>query len=211
VVKLTDILTLDNLKYTDKIEPKHQKAIDDIGPVFMDFDIKQFMSTPPPRNSSNKTFTEIRNLEKLDLDIDVNAADKTKEYFQNRIESFGLNYPKETIDNLVKDSRGIVHILKYYYNRPRPKQVAKALGLKFHSEPLKSGTTPSYPSGHSAQSRLIARYLCHVYPGYEKEIMELADEVSNSRLVAKIHYKSDSDFGIELGDALYKHYKYNRK
>tara|TARA_R110001592_G_scaffold49473_6_gene154208 strand:+ start:487 stop:1119 length:633 start_codon:yes stop_codon:yes gene_type:complete len=207
VVKLKDILTLDKLTYSKVIEPKHQKQIDDIGPMFIDFDIQNFMTTPPPRNSSNKTFIELRDLENTSFDIDVDAADKTKEYFRNRVESFGLNYPEKTIEAMLDNSRGIITILKYYYNRPRPKQVAKALGLKFHVEPLSSTKTPSYPSGHSAQGRLIARYLSHVYPGYEKEMMELGDEVSNSRIVAKVHYKSDSEFGLALGDALYKHYR----
>jgi acid phosphatase (class A) len=209
VVRLKDILTLDKLVYSKKIEPKHQRSIDSISPMFIDFNIKNFMTSPPPKNSSNQTFEEILQLEKLEFDIDVDAADKTKEYFKKRVESFGLNYPKETIDVLVDDSRGIIHILKYYYNRPRPKQVAKALGLKFHSKPLKSTNTPSYPSGHSTQGRLIARYLSHVYPGYEREMMETGDEVSNSRLAAKVHYQTDADIGLELGDELYKHYKNN--
>jgi acid phosphatase (class A) len=206
VVKLKDILTLDNIKYADKIEPKHQKHIDNIGPMFMDFDIQNFMTKPPPKNSSNQTFIELRNLEKIDLDIDVKAADKTRKYFKDKLDSFGLEYPKETVENIINDSRGIIHILKYYYNRPRPKQVAKALGLKFHSEPLESTNTPSYPSGHSTQGRLISKYLSDLYPEYEQEIMEIGDEVSDSRMVAKVHYKSDSEFGLSLGDALYKHY-----
>jgi len=37
--------------------------------------------------------------------------------------------------------------------------------------------------------------------------MRIGDEVSKSRLIAKIHYQSDSEFGLELGDALYKHYE----
>ena len=70
--------------------------------------------------------------------------------------------------------------------------------------------TPAYPSGHSTQGRMIARYLSDLYPEFENEIMKIGDDVSNSRLAAKVHYKSDSDFGLDLGDALYKHYKNNK-
>jgi len=132
---------------------------------------------------------------------------KTREYFENALNALGLKYPKQKIDEIVEDSRGIIYKLKYYYNRPRPNQIAKALGLKFHEKPLKSTDTPAYPSGHSTQGRLIAKYLSDLYPGYSKEIMKIGEEVSKSRMIAKVHYKTDSEFGIALGDALYKHYK----
>ena len=78
------------------------------------------------------------------------------------------------------------------------------MGLKFHSEPLDSTHTPSYPSGHSAQGRLIGRYLGDVYPKHKSELMKLGNEIGTGRLVAKVHYPSDDLFGKEVGDALYK-------
>ena len=78
------------------------------------------------------------------------------------------------------------------------------MGLKFHSEPLDSARTPSYPSGHSAQGRLVARYLSDLYPKHENEIIKLGNEIGAGRLVAKVHYPSDDLFGKEVGDALYK-------
>ena len=206
MVKLKSII-LDDIVYSKQINPKHQKHIDNIGGRFLDFDIRNFMTTPPPKNSSRQTFNELRNLEVIIPDINVKAADKTREYFSNALEILGLEYPKDEINKIVKDSRGIIHKLKYYYNRPRPAQIAKAMGLKFHEQPLATANTPAYPSGHSAQGRLIARYLSDLYPDHSKEIMKIGDEVSKSRLIAKIHYQSDSEFGLTLGDALYKHYK----
>jgi len=207
VVKLSGIIKLDNLKYTDKIEPKHQKHIDNIGSMFLDFNIKNFMTTPPYRNSSDNTFTEIRKLETITPDVDVKAADKTRKYFEDKLSELGLDYPKEQVEDIVKQSRGIIYILKYFYNRPRPVQVAKAMGLKFHEQPLATANTPAYPSGHSAQGRLISRYISNLYPDHKDAIMRIGDEVSKSRLIAKVHYQSDSEFGLALGDALYKHYE----
>ena len=37
--------------------------------------------------------------------------------------------------------------------------------------------------------------------------MKLAKDISDSRNMAKVHYKSDSVFGKKLGEALYKHIK----
>ena len=83
---------------------------------------------------------------------------------------------------------------------------SKALGLKFHEQPLATAKTPAYPSGHSAQGRLVARYLSSIYPEHERELMVIGDQVSKSRMIAKVHFASDSEFGLELGDALWKHY-----
>ena len=159
MIKLKDILTLDKLAYTDKIEPKHKKHMKSVGDNFVNFNIKNFMATPPPKNSSNKTFEELRSLERITPDIDVKAADKVEKYFEDGLKALDLKYPKEEVKNLLDDTRGIIYILKYHYNRPRPSQVAKALGLKFHEEPLETSSTPAYPSGHSIQGRFISRYL----------------------------------------------------
>ena len=37
--------------------------------------------------------------------------------------------------------------------------------------------------------------------------MQAADNISKSRLIGRVHYPSDSQNGVELGDALYQHYK----
>jgi hypothetical protein len=69
--------------------------------------------------------------------------------------------------------------------------------------------TPAYPSGHSAQGRLIANYLNDLNGTDRFNV--LADNISDSRNVAKAHYKSDSEFGKQIGDMLYKHMKQNGK
>ena len=112
--------------------------------------------------------------------------------------------PFMEIKELLKHTSPIILKLKYHYNRPRPEQLAKEMGLKFHSEPLDSARTPSYPSGHAAQGRFIGRYLSDMYPKHENELMKLGNEIGTGRLVAKVHYPSDDLFGKEVGDVLYK-------
>ena len=46
-----------------------------------------------------------------------------------------------------------------------------------------------------------------IYPKYKRDFMQAADNISKSRLIGKVHYPSDSQNGVELGDALYQHYK----
>ena len=42
---------------------------------------------------------------------------------------------------------------------------------------------------------------------HKQEFMKAADNISKSRLIGRVHYPSDSQNGVELGDALYQHYK----
>jgi len=201
-IKLKDILEMDNLVYADSIKKKHQEKMDAGDGIFTGFDIEQFKSFPPPKPSSPNMVNELRKLETLELDMDVNAPDKIESYFKNYLKEFSLEYPTE-VDSILEDSRGIILRLKYYYNRPRPVQVAKAYGLKFHDEPLKSAKTPSYPSGHAIQGRLVAKFLSDKYPEHTEQIMKLGDDIATSRLIAKVHFISDSTFGIEIGESLY--------
>ena len=89
--------------------------------------------------------------------------------------------------------------LKKYHNRPRPYDLDSSLkAIK-----MKSMNTPSYPSGHSAQSMLIASVLKDKY-GKEKAFMQTAKNISNSRNIAHAHFPSDSKNGNELGGKLYE-------
>ena len=59
--------------------------------------------------------------------------------------------------------------------------------------------TPSYPSGHSTQGYLVAEMLKTKYPKKAKQLDQKAKDISDSRNIAKAHYKSDSRKGRELG------------
>lgn len=205
MIKLAEILTLDKLVYSETI-PKDDKAIMDKhkDTMFADFDLKQLKSMPPPRNSSNQTLRELISLDKIMMPLEqINSADDIDEYFKGYFERNKLDFPKDEVRRLIKDSRPLIQILKYYYNRPRPAQIAKALSLKFHNEPLESAKTPAYPSGHSIQGMLVGKYLATMYPQHANELMGLADDISKSRLAANVHYPTDSIFGEKIALALY--------
>ena len=92
--------------------------------------------------------------------------------------------------------------LKHYFRRPRPSEIGKVNYVW-----LKSAQTPSYPSGHSTQSRFISLYLADKYPHLKKEILSIGDNVGISRILARIHYPSDHTVGKKLGTHLFCHYK----
>ena len=63
--------------------------------------------------------------------------------------------------------------------------------------------TPSFPSGHTAQSILVAKIIGDVYPQLKEDAMKIADDVSKSRIVGGHHFKSDIEFGEKIGMWLY--------
>ena len=197
--------SLNKLVWKDSPLKKHQKRMDRDWGVFSSFPIKKFMNTKPPKNNSDEVIGELQLIDSLpSIEGFVKTTDDVHKHFNKFLKSKKLEYPKNDIKEILKNSSSILLKLKYHYNRPRPEQLAKEMGLKFHSEPLDSARTPSYPSGHSTQGRLIARYLSELHPKYENELMKLGNEIGAGRLVAKVHYPSDDLFGKEIGDALYK-------
>lgn len=83
---------------------------------------------------------------------------------------------------------------KTYYMYPRPSQVDKSI---IPLIPLPN--FPSYPSGHSTFSATAATILTHFFPESEKNLWEMAQEASDSRIYAGLHYKMDCTAGMEIG------------
>ena len=202
---LSESKKLDKLIWNKKPPKKHQESMDRGWGEFEKFPIKKFMKKNPPKNSSEEAMDELQLLDSLPVIEDfVETTDDIHDHFIEFLKSKKLDYPKKEIKKLLKQTSPIILKLKYHYNRPRPEQLAKEMGLKFHSEPLDSSRTPSYPSGHSAQGRFVGRYLSELYPKHQNELMKLGNEIGTGRLVAKVHYPSDDLFGKDIGDALFK-------
>ena len=208
MLKLKDLLTIDEIKYAGSIKPKHQKR--------MERELKHIHEVmvklnPPPENSSKTTRKELEWLNnyndgRVDEDV-VKKGDDIKKVYREYCETNSLKYPKKYINELIKDSGKIIYQLKYKYNRPRPKQVAEFLNIEFLTTTLESMHTPSYPSGHSTQGIFIGRVLSKMYPKHEKQLMEIGKMISKSRLMARAHYPSDSKFGEYLGELLFRNLK----
>ena len=82
-------------------------------------------------------------------------------------------------------------------------ELAKVFGIKINNVELESMKTPSYPSGHSAQGFLIGNFLSNKHK--EKDFKKIGEEISESRNMAKAHYKSDSDMGKKLGQSMFNY------
>ena len=197
---------LNDLVYRDEPHKRHKKRMSrDLG-TLNGFPIHKFKNMPPPENESDTTEEEIDYLDNIPVDNTfIESADEIDQHFKSFLNAKGLEYPEEELKRIINGVRGIILILKYHYNRPRPWQIAQAKGLKLDAENLKSASTPSYPSGHAAQGRFIGRYLADLYPEYGQELIKIGDDIAYSRNMAKVHYPSDSEFGKLIGDEMYEY------
>mgnify|MGYP003108825009 CR=1 FL=1 len=171
-----------------------------------DFDYDKFKNMKPPKDNSLETFKEIQSINKLRQDKDF--VKDNDDVYANFVNIVGKEDGKQ-IEELINDSRIIITKLKNYFNRPRPKKLAKNFGIKLEDIELESMKTPSYPSGHSTQGYLIAEVLKDKYPNKSKQLDKKAKDISDSRNVARAHYKSDSELGKKLGLDMAKYLKGN--
>ena len=199
---------IDKLVWKEKPLKKHEKRMEKDFGVFEGFPIKDFMNKKPPKNSSEESMDELMLLDSLPVIEDfVKTTDDIFNHFKPYFKKNKLELPEKELKDILKNTSPIILKLKYHYNRPRPQQLANEKGLDFHQQPLESSRTPSYPSGHSTQGRLMGKILADKFPKHKSEINKLGNEIGTGRLVAKVHYPSDDLFGKELGDALYKFIK----
>jgi len=61
----------------------------------------------------------------------------------------------------------------------------------------------SYPSGHATGTQLQARILAKLFPKQEDALLKRARQIADSRVVAGVHYTSDTEAGLALGDLLF--------
>ena len=84
---------------------------------------------------------------------------------------------------------------KYYYFNPRPSQLDPR---------IKSSTGipnfPAYISGHSTFSGAAATILGHILPSRAQAYADMAKEASVSRILGALHYRSDCEVGITVGN-----------
>ncbi len=83
---------------------------------------------------------------------------------------------------------------KYYYNYPRPIQAIP--GFKTI---LGTPNFPAYTSGHSTFSAAAASVLSYLFPQEKALVEKHAKEAADSRIYGGIHYRFDSEAGLEQG------------
>ena len=164
--------------------------------MLKNFNIESFKKEKPPKDNSLKTMSEISSIKNIPDDKKfVKINDDVSKRFNEVVKD-------KDIDVLIEESVPHILKLKKYFNRPRPKDIAKTFGIKLKDIELKSMKTPSYPSGHSAQGVLIAKVLGDKHPAAKQAFAKTGKNISYSRRVARAHYKSDSKLGVDMGNKM---------
>jgi membrane-associated phospholipid phosphatase len=86
------------------------------------------------------------------------------------------------------------HEAKYHYWLIRPKQVDNGIQLA-----IGMPSFPAYPSNHSALAGAAAAVLGEFFPAERRWLEPHAEEGAMSRVYGGIHYRFDSEAGLELG------------
>ena len=208
MIKLKQLIkeSLKDMVFSKSIKPKHKKR--------MGIETKLFPSnpkltiTPPPANDSNETRTELfKLLAYNDGVIDrkmVKEFDDMREPYMELVNKYNLDVTKDDLQQIIDEGAKFTLKIKYKFNRPRPYQIAEHYGIEdFRRHKLDSAKTPSYPSGHALQGRLIGLILTDKDPEHQNEYMAVSQRISDSRIMARAHYQSDRKYGDMLGDELF--------
>ena len=177
--------------------------------MFKNFNIDKFKKMKPPSDNSFTTMQEVKDLNKIPLNKqNVKKFDNIEKTFADVATKNNItNYDARLVADLIEKSAPIVKKLKKHFNRPRPKVIANNLSISMKHYEMDSMKTPSYPSGHSTQGILIGNVLADKHPKAAKQFIKAGKDISDSRRVAKAHYKSDSIMGEKLGKEMYNHIK----
>ena len=203
MIKLKELLTLRGMVYSEEIKPKHQKKIDMKTSLWDENIILPRMM--PPENDSSLTLKEIKYLAEIKPSQEVaEMGDDVLKNFMDLVEKHELNVSEEFIDRIIKESAKFIMDLKYKFNRPRPFQIAEFYHIDLNGTQLDSMKTPSFPSGHAVQGYLIGEYLASVDNLNGYIYRDKAEEIAESRIIAKAHYPSDKAYGKTIAKALFR-------
>ena len=128
-----------------------------------------------------------------DADL-IGALEKT-------LDMLDIPFDNEYIEYLTKvteDLGALVVQLKNHYQRPRPFQVAFYTEQNLHPYDSVSAQSPSYPSGHAMQSFLLCNIIAYHYEEKKDQLLKIAKQIADSRIIMGVHYPSDNAFGIQV-------------
>lgn len=203
---------VDDLVYSKRLrKPK--------GEITLFREDSKFIQLPdPPPNSSLESAKELLTIQgatylrgegmiKSIRKHDKDAAFAVKMYMS----IFGLSFDQKYIDMIMAESAIIIKGLKNKFNRPRPEQLAPYFGMEFDVLSSRTNRSPSYPSGHSTQARLIAEIYGEKYPEHRSNLLKASEECGGGRVMAGFHYPGDHKAGIYLAKRLFKSLKSAKK
>jgi acid phosphatase (class A) len=171
--------------------------------IFFRQKLHEVITLPPPPVEDLTEAYEVEEITRMRTPEQVQSIrdhDQEPYYAIRKVcEENNLEFHDGEFTQIIKESVPIITHFKDFFNRDRPAEVLPRL----NTLPSKTNKTRSYPSGHAAQSVIIARYVAGKVPKLEKELMKAAYECGYGRVLAGFHYLSDYECGNLLGEKMY--------
>jgi hypothetical protein len=189
---------------------------------YLDSLLPELASYAYPDNNSQDAVEEINKLVAFTSELESNIdLQKRYDIYDSDFENYIINVlsnvgiSKDEVTSIMKDIhddiKPLLLKLKYHFQRIRPKQLSIMLTMKMYPFASVSADTPSYPSGHSLQSRLYCEVLGNKYPKYYKQLNILAEDINVSRLYMGLHYPSDCEFSQYIATLVLNNPEFKKK
>ena len=165
---------------------------------------------PPPPDDSPAGLADIETILQVQKDRTPAQVERARRVEKQNVMSlgawlFGPDFTKENIPRThaflrrATTERGdIVHAMKDQWSRTRPYD--RGLGVEKCVPNRPSGA--SYPSGHSASGALWEVLFSAAMPEYETFFAGTRREIMWCRVLAGVHYPSDTQAGCLIGHAI---------
>ena len=175
---------------------------------------KDYVVAKPPAPNSGEVLEDLEQIqadfralsekgqERLEEQLDMADEDILKPFLR-----YGLDHGLDLgdyvpmLEDFLSDINTIVMSKKYQINYPRPWQYEMDEPYFIYdvvSALRPSIDTPSYPSGHSTQSLVVAEILGNLFPGHEENFQDIAERIGINRVKAGWHFPMDHTAGQKL-------------
>jgi hypothetical protein len=198
---------------------ENKKFIEEKG--FMDSLFVQFDEDSFPLNDSELVKDELNEIvdyiNSISDEENKSFLTRYKSYDRSLIQTIATTFKQKGIDveslceDIIADTKNLIYKLKYFYQRPRPFQLAQYYKLKLFPYNSFTSNTPSYPSGHTLQAYVILNVIANKHPNQYQFCKEMIDDIAYSRLYLGLHYPSDNDFSIEIAKKILQHPDFTKK
>ncbi len=214
IKKIDSQINLDKLQYAPEFNYNESNYASMEFPEVGDIDLFSIV-LEPDKNSSQETKNELlylsnitKNLSQSQKDLVYKIDNNAGSLLEDFIKENNIKFPYKFFTSVFYTSLiAIVDHLKFYYNRPRPYQLAYYYNIEITRIVTKSHKTPAYPSGHTMYAALIAEIIIDKYPEYKNQVSQLVDLCGKARELQGVHYPSDNIAAKKIIKTIYPELK----
>jgi acid phosphatase (class A) len=176
-------------------------ALDYVDPQFL---TPQLLASPPAEGSkeAQRQLGVVERVQKAVLLSDIDAFKNEQKFRLDLMtEVMGPtftrdNLPKtfQMLDRVLANATNVVETDKKFFHTRRPYLVDPR--VKLYVDPIDK--SPAYPSGHTAESLVLAEVLGLLCPSKANALRDHANDIAWHRVLAGVHYPGDIDGGRAL-------------